>query len=399
MVEIEQTAHKLNWHQKIGNRIVLTVIFAAVLPLLLISGSIAFKVRNDLVHQTVHAQKQRAATIQHGIETLFHSYYQQIESLARQPEIQSMNAELQLKSIRNFLDQQKIYFSCALYKSNLTINSVALRNRKDQIDYAPEDFSVPANKSFNPLMQAFSKVIAEGEPAFTTYYSPVFAEKMLFVFVPVFDFVAPDQVIGLISCSISLSAPDIHEIICAYPIGEKDILTLTDKNGNLISWPGDLPDDFGGLVINKKIQALHEAEPIRVKIASTTYLGTISPISVMDGFLLAARPWDFALRFLNQLLLDLALVFAVALVIAVAAGYFMARSLATGIDSLVVGIRQVAKGIISHRVEVAGDDELAEAGNAFNEMVDTLEKHRVIDEVWEQEWGSSTEQNHDPGDK
>jgi HAMP domain-containing protein len=351
------------------------------------------------VQQTVKAQQQRTATIQHGIETLFRSYYQQIESLARQPEIQSMNPELQIKSIRNFLEQQKIYFSCALYKSDLTINSVALRNRKDQIDYAPEDFSSPANKTANPLRQAFNKVVAEGEPAFTTYYSPVFAEKMLFVFVPVFDFVAPDRIIGLISCSISLSAPDIHEIICAYPIGEKDILTLTDKDGNLISWQGNLPDNFAGLIINKKIQASHEASPIRVNLASTTYLGTISPIQVMDGFLLAARPLDSALKFLNQLLLDLALVFAVALVIAVAAGYFMSRSLATGIDSLVAGIRQVAKGVISHRVEVTGDDELAEAGNAFNEMVDTLEKHRVIDEVWAQEWGRSTEKSHEPDDK
>jgi HAMP domain-containing protein len=110
----------------------------------------------------------------------------------------------------------------------------------------------------------------------------------------------------------------------------------------------------------------------------------------MDGYLLAARPWNKALGFLNQLLLDLALVFAVAIVIAVSAGFFMSRSLAEGIELLVKGIREVSRGVLSHRVEVSGKDELAEAGRAFNEMVDSLEKHRIIDQVWNKEWNEKT---------
>ena len=53
------------------------------------------------------------------------------------------------------------------------------------------------------------------------------------------------------------------------------------------------------------------------------------------------------LAFLNQLLLDLLLMLVVAFVIAVAAGYFMSRTLAEGVAALVEAIRGVASGVVS----------------------------------------------------
>jgi len=86
----------------------------------------------------------------------------------------------------------------------------------------------------------------------------------------------------------------------------------------------------------------------------------------------------------------------VAFVIAVAAGFFMSRSLAEGISILVDAIRNVASGAVSHRVEVRGRDELAEASQAFNDMLNTLEKHRMMDDIWHSEWESAQNkpQNH-----
>ncbi len=379
----------LKWCQRIGNRIVLVTIISAALPLLIISGTIAFKVRNDLIDQTVITQKQRAATIQHGIIALLNSYYQQIENLARLPMIQGMNNEEQTLLIREFLDQQKIFFSCSIYTRQKTIVSVALRNRKDNVEFAPEDFSNVSPTSKSTLNIAFEKVIRQAEPAFTSCFSPAFQEKMLFVLVPVFDFVDPESVVGVISCSISLSDPGIHEIICGYPSEEDDIITLTDKTGNLISWQGKVPENLAGLKISFELNELDRAQAVRVNIGGREFLGSVAAVLGFDGYLLTACPWDSAMAFLNQLLLDLALVFAVALIIAVAIGYLMASSLAGGIDILVNGIRRVADGVISYRVEISGSDELAEAGSAFNEMVDTLEKHRMIDDIWSREWLSA----------
>ena len=399
MFDDEKSNSSMKWHQRIGNRIVLVAIVSAALPLLLISGTIVFKVRNDLVRQTVFAQKQRAATIKHGIESLLSSYYQQIENLARSPIIQSMNSDVQGSQIREFLEQQQIFFSCSIYSRQKEIKSVALRNRKDQVEFAPEDFTSRPDGSKSLIDLAFLEVIHGARPAYTCVFSPAFQEKMLFVLVPVFDFVDSESVIGVISCSISLSDPGIHEIICGYPIDSEDILTLTDKDGMLISWQGSIPESFAGLKIGEPVNKSDTAVAVRVKIGSEEYLGTIAPIPGIDGFLLAAKPWRSALAFLNQLLLDLALVFAVGLVIAVGSGFVMARSLATGISGLIAGIRKVAEGIISHRVEVSGDDELAEAGNAFNEMTETLEKHRMIDEIWSREWGSIQGSKDDSGKK
>jgi HAMP domain-containing protein len=396
MNDVNDRQDGLKWFQRIGNRIILTSIIAAVLPLLLISGTIGFKVRNDLVRQTVLVQKQRTATIQHGIESLFNSYYEQIESLSQIPAIQSMNPEQQHRVIHEFLEQQKIFFSCSVYGIDRSIKSVALRNRKDQAEIPPENFSSSQHK--DPLNAAFANVVSSAKPAFVCSSSPAFQGKMLFVLVPVFNFVDSNEMVGLISCSISLSDPGIHEIICGYPIESEDILTLTDKEGFLISWQGNLPDNFAGLEISQQIADLSEGVAVKVDIASKTYLGTISAVPGVDGFLLAAKPWNLAMAFLNQLLLDLALVFTVALVIAVGLGFFMARSLAESISALIEGIKEVSRGVISHRVEVVGDDELTEAAKAFNEMVDTLEKHRMIDEIWQKEWQPNSENGNEQGD-
>ncbi|GAB4267987.1 MAG: hypothetical protein Kow0029_02940 [Candidatus Rifleibacteriota bacterium] len=379
---------ELKWYQRIGNRIILTAIVAAVLPLVIISGNIGFKVRNDLIWQTIFSQKQLSETIQHGIESLFRNYYRQIDSLARLPAIQGMKPELQNGLIHEFLEQRKIFYSCSVYSKNGKIVSVAIRNRKDNFESAPEDFSAAGN-GINPLKKAFDSVLATGNPSFTSFVSPVFQEKMLFILVPVFDFVDSSEVVGVVSCSISLSDPGIHEIICGYPIQDDDILVLTDKLGCLISWQGRIPDNFAGIEIPAQLASNPKGLAVTLQIASDTYLGTLSEIPGVDGYLLSARPWGKAMEFLNQLLLDLALVLAVALVIAVAAGFVLARTLADGINSLLDGIREVGRGVVSHRVEIIGEDELAEAGKAFNEMVDTLEKHRMIEDIWKNEWEST----------
>ena len=114
--------------------------------------------------------------------------------------------------------------------------------------------------------------------------------------------------------------------------------------------------------------------------------------------MLVARPRHLVLEFLNQLLLDLALMLVVAFVLAVAAGFFMSRSLAEGISILVDAIRNVAGGVVSHRVEVRGKDELAEASQAFNDMLNTLEKHRMMDDIWHREWDEApTDKTDSPG--
>lgn len=394
MSENGEKTIKIGWHRKIGNRIVLTAIVAAVLPLLLLGGTIAIKVRLDLVKQTISSQKTLSATLLHGISTLFHNYRRQIESVAGTPAIQSMQFEQQLPIVQEFLEQHRVFFGCSIYDAEGRATVVAVRNQKDEskersgsrIDFASND----------GLAQTFRHVIKSNAAAMYASETPDFHERMLFLLAPIHDFVNPAVVVGAINVSISISSPDIHEMISGFPIGSDDVLLLLDRNGNVISSQGKLPEGLKGVTVEKLSR--QTLESIEIELAGVRYLGTIAPVPGSEGLLLVARPRNLVLAFLNQLLLDLALMVLVAFVMAVSAGFFMSRSLAEGISALIEAIRSVSSGIVSHRVEVRGEDELAEASKAFNEMVSTLEKHRMMDDIWSREWEAAKKDSGKPGD-
>jgi len=100
----------------------------------------------------------------------------------------------------------------------------------------------------------------------------------------------------------------------------------------------------------------------------------------------AAKPRDKVLGFFHRILFDLSLVLAIALVLAVGFGFALARNLAGNVTRLLEGIRLVSDGVVSHRVPVEGEDEMAGACTAFNDMVASLEKNRLMDEIWTRTW-------------
>jgi len=385
----EESSGKIPWHRRIGNRVVLTAILAAVIPLVLLGGTIAIKVRHDLVRQTIASQKTLTATLLHGIDSLFLNYRKQIESIARLPAMQSMQPSQQQPVIHEFLEQQRIFFGCSVYDCEGVARLVFIRNQKDENHNGSGsriDFT-----SRSGFSEGFRQVIATRQPVFVTDENSDYQQKMLFVMVPVPDFVDSDKVVGVISCSISVSGPGLHEIVSGFPIEKTDILLLLDRDGSLISSQGNLPEGLRGLDLANR--QLNLPESILIDIADTSFFGTLAPVPEFSGYLLVARPQNLVLAFLNQLLLDLLLMLVVAFVIAVAAGYFMSRTLAEGVAALVEAIRGVASGVVSQRVAVNGDDELAEATQAFNEMLNTLEKHRMMDDIWSREWESASEKS------
>ncbi|NCB37376.1 MAG: HAMP domain-containing protein [Erysipelotrichia bacterium] len=352
------------------------------MPLLLLGGTVAIKVRLDLLRQTVASQKTLTASLLHGIDSLFQNYRRQIDTIAKLPEIQSMSRLRQLPVINEFLEQQRIFFGCTVYTSDGAPLLTVIRNQKDESAGSGSrniDFKSP-----DVFSQSFLRVLATRKAAFVADETAEYQQKMLFVMVPVFDFVDQARVVGVINCSISVAGPGIHEIIGGFPIAKSDILLLLDRGGGLISSQGNLPEGFRGIHLPEMSGKFSESALIN--LADVTYLGTLAPVPEFEGYLFVARPQGLVLEFLNHLLLDLAIMLLIAFALAVALGFFMSRPLADSITALVAAIKNVSSGIVSHRLEVRGDDELSDASKAFNEMLNTLEKHRMMDDIWSREW-------------
>jgi HAMP domain-containing protein len=386
---------QLNWYQKIGNKIILTTILAGILPLLLLGGTVASKVQNDLLKQAINSQESRTKALSQGIASLLSSYQEQMKILADSPLIQGMNQEKQLIEIHDFLDRHPYFFSCFIFKPNGDVQCMTLRNRRAP---DPESGKNPfhdksAEASFSA--SAIKKVLSTGKPAFASRLISSFDQKMFLVMVPIFDFADKNLVVGVMSCAISLSDPQIHEIIAEFPSDANDVLALLDLNGRLISGSSSIPANISGIKLPKTLQGENLSNPILIDLASTTYLGTLAHFSQINGYLLAVRPKNKILGFLSQFLFDMAFVMAVAVIISIFFGFILSRSLALGINTLLDGIRRVSQGIVNHRVEIDGEDELAETGNAFNEMVANLEKHRIMEKIWTKEWNSDQDSDRE----
>ncbi len=69
-----------------------------------------------------------------------------------------------------------------------------------------------------------------------------------------------------------------------------------------------------------------------------------------------------------------AVLFLVVELVAVVIGVRITRTITRAVHGLYVGTQRVREGVFSHRIEVRGDDQLAELSDSFNRMTENLER-------------------------
>lgn len=324
-----------------------------------------------------------------GINNLISTWERQLSLLAQDPEIQSMNPESQRQTIYRFLDLNPVFFSAFVYSVDGRVTSIAFRNRFRGLDARYENSNILNSKSRNlhSTRSTFLRVLQTRSPAITEHVVSSFDQKMILMMVPVFDFVDSRRVIGVVSCSINLEGPEMNEVIKGYPVTGGGVLVLLDEQGSLIAGRGaELPEGLVKIELGKVPAGETTFQPIQFDMGGRPYIGILAKVPMISGFLVSAKPRAEVFSFLNRLLVDLSLVLALALVLAGVFSFAVARALARNVNRLFKGIRDVSEGMVNHRVPVEGDDELAQACSAFNEMVATLEKNRLMDDIWSREW-------------
>ncbi|MGA2329284.1 MAG: SpoIIE family protein phosphatase [Bryobacteraceae bacterium] len=73
-------------------------------------------------------------------------------------------------------------------------------------------------------------------------------------------------------------------------------------------------------------------------------------------------------------ILFFAVLFLVVELVAVVIGIRLTRTITRAVHNLYVGTQRVREGVFSHRIEVRGDDQLAELSDSFNRMTENLER-------------------------
>ncbi len=130
------------------------------------------------------------------------------------------------------------------------------------------------------------------------------------------------------------------------------------------------------------------SEPFLSKLPDGRHLSLLVPVAASlpsPLHALVQRSWDEALAPLRSLRRRMTVIGIGALLIALAAGVAIAHGVTAPIGTLVTGMREVLRGNLEHRVEIARHDEIGFLATSFNEMTGGLaERARiraVIDKV------------------
>lgn len=377
--------------RSIRNRTLFLVCLVALLPLVLLGPFVVARLRSELTSQVIQNQKNLAESIRQGIASQFRNWMQQLSRLADDPVVQSLESKRFIPLIVQFLDQNPALSNIFIYDAKGHLIELAHRNRyRDEAARAAPDLFATADDQLKPLRDVFSDVVYSGEPRICGGIARLRMRDLLLVLVPIRAFEDPSRVIGVLSCGIRVDGVTLSEMIDEFQVGESGFLLMTDPRGGILAAKGKLLPE--GLE-----SARLSSPPVGLECASTwttlnerEFLVTVAKVQGVDGFVFIGAPRDEVLGFIVQLLEGMAVLGLISLLLAALIGIVLSQYLIDPILALVQGIRKVADGVVSHRVPVApGDeDELAEAGKAFNEMASQLEKNRLIEEIWTRTWKS-----------
>lgn len=169
---------------------------------------------------------------------------------------------------------------------------------------------------------------------------------------------------GLLSGAVSAGGEGFDTMLAGLAPGAGGWVALTDADGAVLAASPHAPRQRGQLA------------PPSSEVRATATMDDLGLRAVV------ALPTAEAYAALPGALGNLVLAALAALLIGGAAGVVLALRVTAPLGELVQGIRRVEEGVLGHRVQVDGEDEVAEVSRAFNRLAETLARHEMLGAIW-----------------
>lgn len=194
----------------------------------------------------------------------------------------------------------------------------------------------------------------------------------------------------------------VWDVVSQIRVGKTGQAYVVGPDGRLIAHP-ELSlvlrnTDYSGLAHVKAALGKPAQQDRRVDAATVVesatgglVLAAHAPIPMLGWTVFVEEPVEEALAPLHALLLRIGILLLLALALAVAGSYTLARRMVAPITALEMGAQELAAGVLHHRVSVHTDDELETLADRFNYMADRLDEshseleHKVVGRTLELE--------------
>jgi len=373
--------------KKIRHRMIALVLFASLFPVFLLGLFVFLKTKEELTQKALEMQKSLAEAVRQGINAHINLYATQLEKLAQDIEIQKMKPESQAPVLFNFLDLNPLFFSCVVYdaKGNIVCITYRDRNHSDDDKIGKNIFSAKNPIHFDTA-NAVRKVLETGRMQVVDKLITYHGQKQMLVIVPIPSFVDSQKTIGVLSCGIQVAGPSLQATIENFFLGLDSFILLTDMEGLILAKKGrNLPEGLYKMNLSDTIKT-NEFVSTTSDLGGTEYFITIGKVSAIESLIVIGTPSCEVFGFIRQIVMGIFLLTLICLIVGLFLTISLSESLTGPIMKLIEGIKKVSEGAISHRIPHEGEDELAEACHAFNEMAGQLEKNRILEDIWSRKW-------------
>jgi HAMP domain-containing protein len=346
--------------------IFLITVFTAVL----LTGINAYKTSQGILSDQLEKTLEKSSS---GLQTTI--AWRLSEALAA---IDGLKSESYLQNpektgylFRKFITHSRLFHNIFITDTEGKVIEAFYADERDSELYRGENL-LKDEKS--PFSQTAEQVLKDGKSRF----SPLFRDKKD---QPIITCVAAishgEQFVGLISAAIRVNAPYLQNWLeLMKPSDDGFALLKSDGDGVIFAFTPSLPQEL------QKVEGEIFAESAQKK----NYLLRekqidIAEVSVMvgikkAGFYQPLKKQGF--RILTGIIISLLFCAIV--------GLWLSNSIARPLLLLVNGLKSAGEGVYSIRIECQADQEIGETLSAFNDLMEKLQKQRLIEKLWNERW-------------
>jgi twitching motility protein PilJ len=369
------------WWQSLGLRTKTTVVSVAAitLPLLAVGAFTYYYVGQNIANSTRQAKSLRAQGMAYRAAYFMRERYGDIQTIANlpifnNPKVQAVVTLAEQKTILdNYLKSYLVYDSIALYRLDGTLI----------IDAGTEPAHVNASEKgyFKEVLKTDKAVISQPEP------SIVNKKVSIYIAAPVKD-VGTGKTIAIVRTGMQASI--IEELIKDFTVGGEKYHFAESGGKFFVALEKELvgrnlKNDFTGLVPNIEKRKLGSTIAIDQVTQAEQFAG-YSPLPKLEG--LPDLKWDsvisvntdIALEPVQQLLLILLGATGGAAVLAAVLAIVIVQRATKPIIDATAAVVELGKGNLDTRLEVQGEDEMAQLGGNINMMALQLQRFLALQE-------------------
>lgn len=385
---------------KLQTRTLVLSIGMALVPFVLLAAGVFREIRSNLLDKAEADHRGIVSRLLHSIESDIEGLQRHIELLALDHRVGSMREDQLHDALHGFLNTNDSFLSIFVYDRGETLKFIEYRNHFTGADKL---LGKTVREMSARLHEAVARVLSTGQPGTFDYLRKESSESQILLLsaIPAFNGAGPP--VGVLSCAIQMYSHQFQDLLDAIELEGQSYCLVLDRKGRVIARRGGgvprgrVPETQGGMpgvaptlssvrVPGWDFERGGEMLTRWLRVADREDLVTLAQVPRLGATVLVGRPTAEVLGLLDRITMRVLIFALLGLSLAVAGALTLSRSLVEPILELTEGIRKVGDGATGHRVKVQSDDELGQAGAAFNRMAVQLQKGKLMEQIWSKQW-------------